>query len=68
MLGNEKILIHFNLSLALVFAQIVFVSSSDAHTSPVRYTQNLVFMLLTERSSSIQVPFMFQWIIEQMRE
>ncbi|XP_052259292.1 adhesion G-protein coupled receptor D1-like [Dreissena polymorpha] len=31
MLGNEKILIHFNLSLALMMGQLVFVSSSDAH-------------------------------------
>ncbi|KAH3815210.1 hypothetical protein DPMN_143733 [Dreissena polymorpha] len=31
MLGNEKILIHFNLSLALMMSQLVFVSASDAH-------------------------------------
>ena len=46
MLGNEKILIHFNLSLALVLAQTVFVSSSDAHTNPVSISFTLRFHLV----------------------
>ena len=35
MLHNEKILIHANLSVALMLAQLVFVSSSDAYRNKV---------------------------------
>lgn len=35
MLRKEKIMIHTNLSIALMLAQIVFVSSSDAYRNQV---------------------------------
>lgn len=35
MLRKEKIMIHANLSVALMLAQIVFVSSSDAYRNQV---------------------------------
>jgi len=43
MLGREKIMIHCNLSLALLLGQIVFVSSSDAYKDPVNSLELVSF-------------------------